>query len=48
MVRKFTLCSPASDRAVTVVHSTRPDYRAFYALILNGWGLGESHWGGFA
>ncbi len=29
-------------------HSTHSDYEAGDVVILNGWGVGESHWGGLA
>jgi acrylyl-CoA reductase (NADPH) len=39
---------PGIDLAGTVEHSTHPDYKAGDAVLLNGWGVGESHWGGLA
>lgn len=47
VVRRFPMV-PGVDLAGTVEHSAHPDYRAGYAVILNGWGAGESHWGGLA
>lgn len=47
VVRAFPMV-PGVDLAGTVVHSSHPDYRAGDAVILNGWGVGESHWGGLA
>lgn len=39
---------PGIDLAGTVEHSTHPDYRVGDAVVLNGWGVGEGHWGGLA
>jgi acrylyl-CoA reductase (NADPH) len=47
VVRKFPMV-PGIDLAGTVEHSTHPDYNAGDAVILNGWGVGETHWGGLA
>jgi acrylyl-CoA reductase (NADPH) len=47
VVRKFPMV-PGIDLAGTVDHSTHPDYEAGDAVILNGWGVGETHWGGLA
>jgi acrylyl-CoA reductase (NADPH) len=47
VVRKFPMV-PGIDLAGTVENSTHPDYQAGDAVILNGWGVGESHWGGLA
>ena len=47
VVRKFPMV-PGIDLAGTVEHSTHPDYETGQAVILNGWGVGESHWGGLA
>jgi acrylyl-CoA reductase (NADPH) len=47
VVRKFPMV-PGIDLAGTVEHSTHPDYKAGDAVILNGWGVGETHWGGLA
>ena len=47
VVRKFPMV-PGIDLAGTVLHSTHPDYAANDAVILNGWGVGETHWGGLA
>ncbi len=47
VVRKFPMV-PGIDLAGTVEHSTHPDYKAGDAVVLNGWGVGESHWGGLA
>jgi acrylyl-CoA reductase (NADPH) len=47
VVRKFPMV-PGIDLAGAVEHSTHPDYKAGDAVILNGWGAGETHWGGLA
>lgn len=47
VVRTFPMV-PGIDLAGTVEHSTHPDYAAGDAVILNGWGVGETHWGGLA
>lgn len=47
VVRTFPMV-PGIDLAGTVEHSTHPDYKAGDAVILNGWGVGEAHWGGLA
>ena len=40
--------APSEDLAGTVEHSTHPDYKTGDSVILNGWGVGETHWGGLA
>ena len=47
VVRKFPMV-PGIDLAGTVEHSTHPSYKAGDAVLLNGWGVGEGHWGGLA
>lgn len=47
VVRAFPMV-PGIDLAGTVAHSTHPDYKTGDAVILNGWGVGETHWGGLA
>ncbi len=47
VVRKFPMV-PGIDLAGVVEESTHPDYRAGDAVVLNGWGVGEGHWGGLA
>ena len=47
VVRAFPMV-PGIDLAGTVAHSAHPDYKAGDAVILNGWGAGETHWGGLA
>lgn len=47
VVRKFPLV-PGIDLVGTVEHSEHPAYKVGDAVLLNGWGVGESHWGGLA
>jgi len=47
VVRKFPMV-PGIDLAGVVETSTHPDYKAGDAVVLNGWGVGETHWGGLA
>lgn len=47
VVRKFPMV-PGIDLAGTVEQSTHPDYKQGDAVLLNGWGVGEAHWGGLA
>jgi acrylyl-CoA reductase (NADPH) len=47
VVRAFPMV-PGVDLAGTVVESRSPDYREGHRVVLNGWGVGEKHWGGFA
>lgn len=47
VVRKFPMV-PGIDLAGTVEHSDHADFRAGDRVVLNGWGVGESHWGGLA
>ena len=47
VVRKFPMV-PGIDLAGTVEHSTHSAYKAGDAVLLNGWGVGEGHWGGLA
>ena len=47
VVRKFPLV-PGIDLVGTVEHSSHPDYAEGDAVLLNGWGVGEGHWGGLA
>src|SRR5437763_7331562 len=46
VVRRFPM-SPGSDRAGTVETSNRPDWKSGDKVILNGWGLGETHLGSY-
>jgi len=47
VVRKFPMV-PGIDLVGTVEHSSNADYRVGDAVVLNGWGVGEGHWGGLA
>lgn len=47
IVRKFPMV-PGIDFAGTVEASASPDFKSGDAVILNGWGVGERHWGGYA
>jgi acrylyl-CoA reductase (NADPH) len=47
VVRKFPLV-PGIDLAGTVRDSSHPDFKAGDAVVLNGWGVGETHSGGLA
>ena len=47
IIRKFPLV-PGIDFAGTVLSSRSPEFAAGDHVILNGWGVGESHHGGYA
>ncbi len=47
VVRRFPMI-PGVDLAGTVEASSNPDYRVGDSVLLNGWGVGETHWGGLA
>jgi acrylyl-CoA reductase (NADPH) len=47
VVRRFPMI-PGIDFAGTVESSTHPDFKSGDAVVLNGWGLGETHLGGYA
>jgi acrylyl-CoA reductase (NADPH) len=47
VVRSFPMV-PGVDFAGTVESSTNPEYKAGDKVLLNGWGLGETHWGGLS
>lgn len=47
VVRKFPMV-PGIDLAGTVESSSHPDYQPGDHVVLNGWGVGENHWGGLA
>lgn len=47
VVRSFPMV-PGIDFAGTVCESRHPDYRIGDRVVLNGWGVGEKHWGGLA
>lgn len=47
VVRQFPMV-PGIDFAGTVETSNHPRYKAGDRVLLNGWGVGEVHWGGLA
>lgn len=47
VVRRFPMV-PGIDFAGTVENSTHPDHQVGDQVVLNGWGVGETHWGGLA
>lgn len=47
MVRQFPMV-PGVDLAGTVEDSRDPDFKPGDQVLLNGWGVGEGHWGGLA
>ena len=47
VVRKFPMV-PGVDLVGRVTESSHPDYQVGDAVLLNGWGVGEAHWGGLA
>ena len=47
VVRSFPMV-PGIDLAGVVEASSHPDWNPGDAVILNGWGVGERHWGGLA
>lgn len=47
IVRSFPMV-PGIDLAGEVEHSDNPDYQVGDKVVLNGWGVGEKHWGGMA
>lgn len=47
VVRSFPMV-PGIDLAGTVEASSHPGFKAGDAVLLNGWGVGEVHWGGLA
>jgi len=47
IVRQFPMV-PGIDLTGEVIESSSPDYRIGDFVLLNGWGVGESHWGGLA
>lgn len=47
VVRKFPM-APGIDFAGRVEASNSPGFRPGDAVVLNGWGVGETHWGGLA
>ncbi|MBK6972726.1 MAG: oxidoreductase [Sterolibacteriaceae bacterium] len=47
VVRRFPMV-PGIDLVGTVEQTTHPEYKVGDAVVLNGWGVGEVHWGGLA
>jgi len=47
VVRKFPMV-PGIDLAGVVSESSHADYKEGDRVVLNGWGVGETHWGGLA
>lgn len=47
VVRRFPLV-PGIDFAGTVARSTHPDWKTGDKVVLNGWGVGETHHGAYA
>ncbi|MCB2078469.1 MAG: oxidoreductase [Novosphingobium sp.] len=47
VVRKFPMV-PGIDLVGTVTESSHADWKAGDTVVLNGWGVGEGHWGGLA
>lgn len=47
VVRRFPMV-PGIDLVGSVEDSTHPDYKPGDKVLLNGWGVGETHWGGLA
>ena len=47
VVRRWPLV-PGIDFAGTVLSSSHPDWKAGDRVILNGWGVGETHYGAYA
>jgi len=47
VVRRWPMI-PGIDFAGTVETSSHPDYKKGDKVVLNGWGIGETHYGGYA
>ena len=47
VVRKFPMV-PGIDLAGVVTESSHADWKKGDRVVLNGWGVGETHWGGLA
>ena len=47
VVRKFPMV-PGIDLAGVVTESTHAEWQKGDRVVLNGWGVGETHWGGYA
>ncbi|MBF0424648.1 MAG: oxidoreductase [Magnetococcales bacterium] len=47
VVRSFPMV-PGVDLSGSVTHSVHPEFHPGDRVVLNGWGVGEMHWGGLA
>lgn len=47
VIRKFPMV-PGIDLVGIVEDSAHPEYKSGDTVLLNGWGVGEAHWGGLA
>jgi acrylyl-CoA reductase (NADPH) len=47
VIRRFPMV-PGIDLAGTVEESSHPSWKRGDRVLLNGWGIGEAHWGGFS
>jgi acrylyl-CoA reductase (NADPH) len=47
VLRSFPMV-PGIDFAGEVIESTSPQFKVGDMVLLNGWGVGEGHWGGLA
>jgi acrylyl-CoA reductase (NADPH) len=47
IVRSYPMV-PGVDYSGIVAESSHPDFKAGDRVVLNGWGVGEKHWGGLA
>lgn len=47
VIRSYPMV-PGIDLAGTVVESASPDFKPGDQVLITGWGLGETHWGGYA
>ncbi|OZB33618.1 MAG: alcohol dehydrogenase, partial [Polynucleobacter sp. 39-45-136] len=47
VVRSFPMV-PGIDFAGEVLTSSSPDFKVGDMVLLNGWGVGEGHWGGLS
>jgi acrylyl-CoA reductase (NADPH) len=47
VVRSFPMV-PGIDYSGVVAESAHPDFKPGDRVVLNGWGVGEKHWGGLA
>src|SRR5688500_767031 len=47
VIRRWPMV-PGIDFAGEVLSSTHPDFKAGDPVVLNGWGVGETHFGGYS